>query len=143
MSKKHDNLPEADDIQLRFDTFAKRTISKIVDSVLSNYVDEYNRRIHELNIDDFADIPASVKIPDIEKIKMPLGTVDFYVENILLAEGIGTLSEKYKQILGYAYAHDLSNREIAALMGLEYKTIRNLKSRVYELLRKYISEHEE
>lgn len=124
-------------IQSRFDCFVKKTMENIIEDVLRSYV-ERRSRIREVSIDDFGDLAAPERTPDIEKIEVALGSSLLLLENEQLAAGLEKLTEKHRKILECAFVLDMPNKAIGELLDLEAKTIRNYKSEAYGILRKYM-----
>lgn len=137
MKGKKKVVATAEKIQAKFDCFVKRTIENIIYDVLRSYVGNRDR-IREISIEDFEDMAAPERTPDVEKIKVVLGSSSILLENENLAAGIEKLTERHRKILECAFLLDMPNKAIGELMDLEAKTIRNYKSMAYSILRKYM-----
>lgn len=137
MAKKKKAVLTAEKVQKGFDYFVKRTMAYIIEDVLRSYAGRMGR-MREVNIDDFEDLAAPERTPDIEKIEVFLGSSPVLIENEKLAAGLGKLSEKHRRILECAFVLDMPNKAIGELLDLEAKTIRNYKSEAYAILRKYM-----
>lgn len=139
MKKKKKVVLTAGRLQEEFDHFVKRTIENIINDVLRSYVERMDR-IRTVNIEDYEDLAAPEVTPEVEKVKVVLGSSSVFFENEKLAAGIEQLSEKHRQILECALVLDMPNKAIGELMDLTAKTIRNYKSEAYGILRRYMEE---
>lgn len=137
-NKKKEALTE-EKIQSKFDCFVKKTLKNIIEDVLRSYVERRNRT-REVNIEDFGNLAAPERTPDIEKIEVVLGSSLVLFENEQLAAGLKRLTEKQRKILECAFVLDMPNKAIAELLELEAETIRNYKSEAYGILRKYMGD---
>lgn len=139
MKKKKKAVLAAGRLQEEFDHFVKRTIENIINDVLRSYVERMDR-IRTVNIEDYEDLAAPEVTPEVEKVKVVLGSSSLCLENEKLAAGIEQLSLKHRQILECAFVLDMPNKAIGELMDLTAKTIRNYKSEAYGILRRYMEE---
>lgn len=135
--KRRRKVQTDEDLQRRFDAFVKSSIRNIAWEVLDAYVTKMNKS-REVYIDDFEDLVAPEKTPDVEKIEVPLGSSMLLCESEALADGIRELSERHRRVLECAFVLDLPNEAAAELMNLEEKSIRNYKSEACRILRMYM-----
>ena len=127
-------------LQIQFDCFVKRSVNNILREYLREYM-KRAARIRMENLDDYEDLAAPEKTPDVEKIKVRLGSSTILIENESLAAGIERLSENQRKLLECAYVLDMANEAIAELMDVKEKTVRNRRSNIYRTLRKYMEDN--
>ena len=81
--KNNHNILKAEGVQKEFDSWAKKTIKNIVDTVIRDYInDEKKRGVFEHT--DYDDIASPRQISDFEKIHVILGASDLFLNAKIL-----------------------------------------------------------
>ncbi len=138
MKIRNKTVSEYEILQEQFDHFAKKVIKYLIKTVIRDYLSQRNR-IRIEHIEDYENIAAPVVIPDCEKTKVAMGSVSILLENEILASGMRKLTKRHREVLGYAFISEMSDKAIAELMNLKYQTIRNYKHEAYDILRKHMT----
>ena len=105
--KKKKEYPRGEKIQERFDSFIKKSIRLVIYDVLDDHR-RHRENVILKGLDVMDDIAAPEVAPDIEKIKVKIGSSFIFLENERLAEGIRKeLDEKQRQILECFFVKDM------------------------------------
>lgn len=141
MKKKGKTYPNGEKLQGEFDTFVKESIKYIIEDKIARY-QRHREKVVLVNLDDYEDIAAPERTPDIEKIGVAIGESTLFLDEEYLAEGImQELDEKHRRILDYVFVMDLPEKAVGELMNLKEKTIFNYKYEALGILRKYMEDH--
>ncbi len=136
--KENKNSQKRDGLRQEFDSWAKKTIENIVDTVIRDYLADERKRA-DYRFTDFENVAAPRKVPDFEKVSIKLGTSEVLFEDENLADGItNELNEIHRKILECVYVLDMPEEMVADLLDLKTKTIFNYKYKALGILRKYM-----
>ncbi len=129
---------DVDGLQKEFDCFVKRTIKYVIDHVLEKYVNSLKKLDRVQVVEDPGTLYAdtSYMMPELEK-------VCFHDEKIL--ESISMLGKRHKLVIELGFLQELQDDEIANIMKLSEKTVRNYRCEALKILKDHLEEprHEE
>lgn len=128
-----------DGLPKEFDLYVKKSLFYIIQKVLSAY-DRDIRRNYAISLDDIDDIPSPEEEMDAEKIHVRTEDSDFPFDDEMIAAAFEKLKDRYKRVLAYFYAMDMSCKDICELMELEEKSVKNYKSEALKNMGKRIRE---
>ncbi|MBU1152003.1 RNA polymerase sigma factor [Patescibacteria group bacterium] len=102
------------------------------------------RIAHNLVIDHYRSSKTfdelDYKIADYKREHNPIKTTEDTLEQNLLRRAMGKLKDNYREFLIYKFVNDLSNREIAQMIGKSEGSLRILQFRALKALKQELEE---
>ncbi|MCR5596131.1 MAG: sigma-70 family RNA polymerase sigma factor [Lachnospiraceae bacterium] len=126
-------------LQIEFDAFVKKSIKYIIDHVLEKYVNSLKSHKPTIYVGDPGDKLIDRYVPGIQGEIWDIDEDDTFTDERIL-EGLSRLGKKQRLIIELDFIKGLTIGEIAEMMRLSEKSVRNRKSEALSILRRYLEE---
>lgn len=113
----------------------KKSFSAWVFRIAHNLVVDYYRSAKDRNFGEL-----DIHIPDQDRLHNPIKNVQNTLDNQNLKKAISKLKKPYRDLVVYKFINELSNKEIADILGKSEGSLRILQFRALKALKKELAD---
>ncbi len=112
-----------------------RSFSSWIFRIAHNLVVDHYRSSKEKHVEEL-----SVQIPDLNRQHNPIRVTQGILDNDSLKKAIAKIKKQYRDIVVYKFINELSNKEIAEILGKSEGSLRILQFRALKALKRELEE---